>query len=225
MLSIVIPTLDAGRSLGACLAAIMPADELIVVDGGSNDDSIAIARGAGAKLVQVAAGRGGQLSAGAAAASGEWLLFLHADTILAPGWREAVASHVARHPQTAGYFVFGLDDRAWQARLIEQAVAVRGAALRLPYGDQGLLISRAHYGSVGGFRPMPLMEDVDLVRRIGRRRLRPLTATALTSADRWRRDGWCRRSLTNLACIGLYLLGGSPAWIAYLYRSTPEARR
>ena len=224
MLSIVVPTLDAGRSLVACLAAILPADELIVVDGGSGDDSVAIAHAAGARVVEAAAGRGAQLGAGAAAASGEWLLFVHADTILAAGWREAVALHVTRYPQAAGYFAFGLDDRAWQARLIEQAVAVRGAALRLPYGDQGLLISRAHYDAVGGFRPMPLMEDVDLVRRIGRRRLRPLPATALTSADRWRRDGWCRRSLTNLACIGLYLLGGSPAWIAHLYRSTPAAR-
>lgn len=217
MLSVIIPTLNANDGLGACLAAVRSAGEIIVVDGGSADDSVAIARAAGATIIETAAGRGLQLGAGAAMASGNWLLFVHADTILAAGWDRAVAAHIASQPQAAGYFAFRLDDTAWQARLIEQAVTVRGAVLRLPYGDQGLLISRAHYDAIGGFRPLPLMEDVDLVRRIGRRRLRRLPADAVTSAARWRRDGWARRSLRNLACLAVYLLGGSPTRIVRLY--------
>lgn len=217
MLSVIIPTLNANDGLGACLAAVKSAGEIIVVDGGSADDSVAIAGAAGAMIIKTAAGRGIQLGAGAARASGDWLLFVHADTILAAGWDRAVAAHIASQPQAAGYFGFRLDDRAWQARLIEQAVGVRGAVLRLPYGDQGLLISRAHYNAIGGFRALPLMEDVDLVRRIGRRRLRRLTADAVTSAARWRRDGWARRTLRNLACLGVYLLGGSPTRIVRLY--------
>ncbi len=217
MLSVIIPTLNANDGLGACLAAVKSAGEIIVVDGGSADDSVAIAGAAGAMIIKTAAGRGIQLGAGAARASGDWLLFVHADTILAAGWDQAVAAHIASQPQAAGYFGFRLDDRAWQARLIEQAVGVRGAVLRLPYGDQGLLISRAHYNAIGGFRALPLMEDVDLVRRIGRRQLRRLTSDAVTSAARWRRDGWARRTLRNLACLGVYLLGGSPTRIVRLY--------
>jgi hypothetical protein len=110
-----------------------------------------------------------------------------------------------------------LDDPAWQARLLERAVALRVRWLRLPYGDQGLLISRALYEAVGGYHPLPLMEDVDLVRRIGRGRLRVLDVAAVTSAERWRRDGWLGRSLRNLSCLALYTLGVSPERIARLY--------
>ena len=218
MLSVVIPTLNAANGLAHCLAAVAQADEIIVVDGGSSDDSVAIATLAGARVINSPASRGGQLHAGASAAAGEWLLFLHADTMLAPNWREAVAAHVAAHPQSAACFTFRLDEPAWQARLVEAAVAVRVRLLGLPYGDQGLLISRAFYDRLGGFRSLALMEDVDLIRRIGRRRLRLLPAIALTSADRWRRDGWLRRSARNLACLLAYRLGASPRQLARIYR-------
>ena len=216
MLSVVIPTLDAANSLERCLEAVAPADEIIVVDGGSSDASRAIARRAGARLFEVPANRGGQSHAGAKAATGDWLLFLHADTILAAGWVEAVAAHIAGDPLRAACFTFRLDDRAWQARLIEAAVAVRVRTLGLPYGDQGLLISRAAYQRLGGFRALALMEDVDLVRRVGRPRLLPVAA--LTSAERWRRDGWFRRSARNLCCLAAYRLGASPERIARFYR-------
>ena len=217
MLSVVIPALNAGAVLGECLLNLAGADEVVVVDGGSTDDTVAVAAQAGAAIVHAPRGRGAQLSAGAAAAGGGWLLFLHADTRLGQGWREAVAQHVAAHGQDAACFRFRLDDPAWQARLLERAVALRVRRLRLPYGDQGLLISRALYEAVGGFRALPLMEDVDLIRRIGRRRLRVMEAAAITSAERWRRDGWLRRSLRNLSCLALYTLGVSPERIARLY--------
>jgi len=210
--------LNASASLGACLAALADADEIVVVDGGSRDDSAAIAGRMGVRVVAAPRGRGAQLRAGAEVACSEWLLFLHADTRLGPGWRRAVAAHVAAAPEQAGAFDLRLDDNAWQARLIEHGVALRVRMIGLPYGDQGLLISRRLYDEVGGFRPLALMEDVDLVRRIGRHRVRRLDATALTSAERWRRDGWLRRSGRNLACLALYALGVAPAHIARFYR-------
>lgn len=217
LLSVVIPTLNAGRSLRDCLTVLDGVDEIIAVDGGSIDDTVAVAELAGVRLIVTPKGRGAQLKTGAEAARGDWLLFLHADTRLGGRWREAVAGHIARHPRKAACFGFRLDDDAWRARLIERGVAFRVRLLGLPYGDQGLLISRALYDEVGGYRALPLMEDVDLVRRIGRRRLLTLSALAVTSANRWRQDGWARRSARNLACLLLYRLGVSPARIARLY--------
>jgi hypothetical protein len=137
--------------------------------------------------------------------------------LLEDGWLHAIRNHMRDWPHRAAYFRFALDDPAWQARLLERGVALRSRLLGLPYGDQGLLVSRALYLASGGFRPLPLMEDVDLVRRLGRRRLRPLDAAAVTSAERWRRDGWWRRSARNLTCLALYHLGASPKRIARLY--------
>jgi rSAM/selenodomain-associated transferase 2 len=218
MLTIIIPALNAGASLGACLAAIDGADEILVVDGGSSDDSANIAASAGARVIVAPRGRGVQLRAGGQAARGDWLLFLHADTRLGAGWRNAVAEHVATASDRAGYFDLRLDDDAWQARVIERGVALRVRLLGLPYGDQGVLVSRRLYKKLGGFRPLALMEDVDLARRIGRNRLRRLDATALTSAERWRRDGWLRRSARNLACLAFYAGGMGPERLARFYR-------
>ena len=218
MLTIVIPALNAAASLGACLTALDGADEVLVVDSGSTDDSAGIAERAGARVIAAPRGRGTQLRAGGEAARGDWLLFLHADTRLGARWQEAVAAHVATAADRAGYFDLRLDDNAWQARAIERGVGVRVRLLGLPYGDQGLLISRRLYDEVGGFRPLALMEDVDLARRIGRHRLRRLDATALTSAERWRRDGWVRRSTRNLACLALYAVGVSPTRLERFYR-------
>lgn len=217
MLSIVIPALDAGATLAACLACLDDADEIVVVDGGSADDTAAVAKRSGARLIACSRGRGLQLAAGASAASGDWLLFLHADTRLGAGWSTETSAHIENHRANAACFRFRLDDLAWQARIIEAGVAARVRLLGLPYGDQGLLISRALYDAVGGYRSLPLMEDVDLVERIGRRRLRPLPVDAVTSAARWRRDGWVRRSALNLACLLLYRLGVAPERIARLY--------
>lgn len=223
MLSIIVPTLNAAAVLPGLLADIAaePAagvGEVIIADGGSTDATVAIAA-AGARLIHARRGRGAQLAAGAAAARGEWLLFVHADTRLPAGWARAVAAFIAApgSGQRAGYFRFALDDDAPAARRLERLARWRSRALALPYGDQGLLLSRAFYQQLGGYGRMPLMEDVDLVRRIGRRRLRSLDAAAITSAVRYRRGGYLLRPLRNLFCLGLYLLGVSPRYLAAFY--------
>lgn len=225
MLSVVIPTLDAARQLPAAAAALTPGvaqglvKELIVSDGGSSDQTLEIADALGARIVRGDRGRGRQLAAGAGAARAPWLLFLHADTVLEMGWERHAARFMERagDPARAAAFTFAFDDDAREARAIARWVARRNRWLGLPYGDQGLLISRAHYDSLGGFRPLPLMEDVDLARRIGRRALVILEARAFTSADKYRRDGWRRRAWRNLGLVALFYLGVAPERIARLY--------
>ncbi len=211
MLSVVIPTLNAAAALPATLAALADADEVVIADGGSDDGTRAIARAAGAVVIDAPRGRGTQLAAGARAARGDWLLFLHADTVLAPDWRAKLPADRDR----AGYFRFMLDDHARAARRLERIVAWRCRLLRLPYGDQGLAISRALYDHVGGYRGIPLMEDVDLVRRL-RRRLIAIDHPAITSAARYR-SGYLRRSARNLFCLALWFIGVAPARIARIY--------
>lgn len=224
MLSIVIPTLDAARTLGATLASLAEAKaaglahEIIVSDGGSTDGTIAAAGQGKARIVAGAKGRGAQLALGADVAIGAWLMFLHADTCLAPHWTGPVGRFCDAGTSNAAYFRLALDDASFAARRVERLVRWRCTALGLPYGDQGLLISRRTYDAIGGFRPMPLMEDVDMARRLGRARLVPLDHAAITSAERYRRDGWWARPLRNLTCLSLYFLGASPARLARLYR-------
>jgi rSAM/selenodomain-associated transferase 2 len=225
-LSVIVPTLDAAAVLPAALHSLVEARrcgvlrEVVIADGGSRDETVAIASAWGARVVSAPRGRGAQLVAGAAAASGAWLFFLHADTRLTPGWALSVAAFLGEdgNCDRAGYLRFRLDDDAAAARRIEAAVAWRCRHLALPYGDQGLLVAAALYRALGGFRPLPLMEDVDLVRRLGRRRLVPLALDAVTSAARYRRDGYMLRPLRNLCCLGLYFLGLPPRLILPLYR-------
>lgn len=214
-LSVVIPTLNAARTLPECLARLGAVDEIIIVDGGSTDETVRIAEPAGVRLVIAPKGRGLQLRAGGEAATGDWLLFLHADTLLAPSWREVTFAHIHDRSHEAACFRFRLDDPAWQARLIERGVSIRARLLGMPYGDQGLLVSREAYDRAGGYRPLPLMEDVDLARRL--RPIRMLAAEATTSAERWRRDGWLSRSARNLLCLGLYGIGVPAERIARVY--------
>lgn len=228
MISVVIPTLNAEQGLAATLSALVPAAvdglvrEVIIVDGGSSDRTTRIADDAGAILLQAASGRGCQLVAGAAKARSDWLLFLHADTVLEAGWEREVGALMDRveggaRPQTAAAFRFSLDDVGFKPRMLENLVALRCLFMRLPYGDQGLLISRRLYDQAGGYRALPLMEDVDLVRRLGRGRIVLLRSRAVTSAVRYRRDGYLRRALRNFACLALYYLRVPAAHIARIY--------
>lgn len=225
MLSVIIPGLNAAASLPETLGALVPGvvtgliKEVIMVDGGSSDATCGIALDTGCKLIATAPGRGAQLALGAGAARGEWLLFLHADTVLSPGW-ENEAAHFMSHAQSralAGVFRFALDDFCPAARRLEFMVAWRCKLFALPYGDQGLLIHSSLYDALGGYGDLPLMEDVDLVRRIGRKRLVYLRSQAVTSAARYAREGYLRRPLRNLLCLSLYFLRAPASVIARLY--------
>lgn len=220
-ISVVIPTLNAAAHLAAALDPIRGnVEEIIIADGGSTDDTCHIAAAADGRVVRSEKGRGQQMRAGAAAASGDWLLFVHADTVLPAGWQEDVSAHAADpvNANRAAVFSFALDDTSVQARRMERLVAWRTRRLGLPYGDQGLLVSRDFYDRLGGFRAIPLMEDVDIVRRIGRRNLTVLDARAVTSAERYRRGGWWGRPVRNIFCLMLYFLRVPPRILVRLYR-------
>lgn len=220
-ISVIIPALNAGAVIGRTLdeVAEAPILERIVVDGGSTDDTASIAEGRGARVVRAERGRGGQLAAGAEVARGDWFLFLHADTVLGPGWRKEISAYLARPDAAsrAAAFRFHLDDNRRLARLMEHIVRWRCRLFALPYGDQALLISRALYDTVGGYRPMPLYEDVDLVRRLGRARLNFLKTAAVTSAVRYRGARLWVRPVRNLTLLALYFLGVSPRVLDRLY--------
>jgi rSAM/selenodomain-associated transferase 2 len=220
--------LNAEGTLGDALTALIPAvvegivREVFIVDGGSADRTLRIADASGATILKAAAGRGTQLAAGAAAARGSWLLFLHADTVLDTGWAREAAHLMERvdsgkWPATAAAFRFALDDLGAMPRIVETGVGLRSHVLKLPYGDQGLLIPRALYDEIGGYRPLPLMEDIDIVRRLGRRRVRLLRTSAVTSAARFQRDGYGVRVLRNLTCLLLHSLGAPAAWVKRVY--------
>lgn len=231
MLSVIIPTLNAEKSLTRTLNCLIPAavtglvGDVTIADGGSADKTEEIADSAGANFISAPKGRGSQLSVGGESASGDWLLFLHADTVLDPGWEEEVRKFMGfaqagrfKSPEMAAVFKFALDDFSLKARFLERMVALRCILFGLPYGDQGLLISRSFYKKLGGYNAaLPLMEDVDLIRRIKRRQLVFLRSNALTSPERYIKDGFFVRSCRNLLCLALFYLRVSPKIIAKLY--------
>lgn len=190
MISVIIPTLNAEATLPRCLNGLLEAAmsglvrEVIIVDGGSTDETLAIADAAGTQIISGPKSRGARLSQGAAAARFDWLLFLHANTVLEPSWVHEAASFMERalpEKPRAAVFGFALDDFEPSARRREFFVALRCWFLGLPTGDQGLLIPARLYRQLGGYKALPAMEDIDFVRRLGRRRLITLRARAVSS--------------------------------------------
>lgn len=221
-ISVIIPTLNAASGLPACLGALGEGleagliRELIISDGGSTDDTLRIADAAGALIIEGAPSRGGQMRRGAFAAQGRWLLFLHADTVLEAGWGQAVLDAIADGSH-AYYFDLAFDIDGLRPRFVARWANWRSRRFHLPYGDQGLLISRYMYDEVGGHPDQPLMEDVALAHALGPR-LVTLSATAMTSAEKYQRQGWFRRGMRNLWTLLRYYAGASADDLASSYR-------
>jgi len=191
MISVVIPTLNAERQLPRCFDSLIAAAvrgvvrEVIVADGGSADATLEIADAAGAHIVQATKSRSLQLAAGAAIAKSDWLLFLHPDTALEQGWEAEVESFIGQsaiEQPRAAVFRFALEDFGAPARRAEAKAHARTVLFALPYGDQGLLLPKRLYQKIGGYRTLAGMEDADIVRRIGRRRLVGLRSRAINIA-------------------------------------------
>jgi rSAM/selenodomain-associated transferase 2/rSAM/selenodomain-associated transferase 1 len=170
------------------------------------------------RWVSAPRGRAVQMNAGASVARGRWLLFLHADSRLPLDWLRAVADADAREDVAAGTFTLRFDSTDWQARVIEYGVRIRVRLLGLPYGDQALFVRRTVFEAMGGYRDLPLMEDIDFVRRVRKAgRLLRCASPVVTSARRWKGEGWLRRSTRNLTLAARYFFGASPARLAQQY--------
>jgi rSAM/selenodomain-associated transferase 2 len=218
VISVIVPVLQDTEALGQLLGAlpIYPDVEIIIVDGGADPmiDALVQPR-SDVRVLRTTAGRGHQMNVGAQQARGTWLIFLHADSQPPPEWINEVRNAAQDTGTVGGWFQFQLDSGAWQARTLEWLVALRVRLLRLPYGDQGFFVRRSVFEAMGGYRPWPIMEDVDFIARLVR--VGPVRRSHVrlrTSARRWERDGWLRRSGRNLILLCLYFLGVSPETLA-----------
>ncbi|MFP6655194.1 MAG: TIGR04283 family arsenosugar biosynthesis glycosyltransferase [Myxococcota bacterium] len=207
-ISVVIPALDEAASIVRSIESVRgPGVEVIVVDGGSRDQTRRLARDAGARVLVSPRGRARQLWFGCQKSSGSTLLLLHADTELESGWDEAVREALSDPVCAGGAFAFRIATRGTRERLIERGVALRVALFKLPYGDQALFVRRSVLEAMGGIPIVPMMEDLDLVRAMKRAgRLQMLTLAATTSSRRYARNGTLRTVLHHqLALLGWWL--------------------
>jgi hypothetical protein len=219
-ISVIIPALDEARHIATAIASARATGaEIIVADGGSTDGTPAVARNAGAAVLDTPPGKARQMNAGAEAASGDILLFLHADTRLPDDYARHVREALAGPEVVAGAFAFRADAPLRRLRAIEWLANFRSRRLHMPYGDQGIFLRAATFRELGGFPDQPIMEDFELVRRLKRRgRIVHVPLPAATSARRWLHLGVLRTTVTNQLAIAAYLCGVSPHRIARWYQ-------
>ncbi len=236
-LSVVIPTLDEAAELPATLGALHAgarplaaegaagdAIEVLVVDGGSRDATVALARGFGASVVEAPRGRGAQLAAGGRVARGDVIVFCHADCRLPAGWSAAIRAALAADPQVVGgAFQLAIEGDRRVRALVAAAANLRSRLTGHPYGDQALFVRADAYRAVGGFAPLPLMEDIDLCRRLRQvGRLVQLDLAVTVSARRWDREGLLYATLRNWTLAALFYLGVEPARLRRWYPDEPR---
>lgn len=222
MISVIIPVLNEEAYMRTCIEAVRQDDntcEIIVVDAGSNDRTIEIVGGfQGVKVLRTAKGRGLQMNAGASSATGETLLFLHADTILQKGWSQAIELALQDKAVAAGAFTFAIDSSMKKYRAVEQWVRFRCFLFKLPYGDQGIFVRRAVFKKGKGYKNIPLMEDVDLIERLKEQGgITVLDTSAFTSERRWFDKGLLYTAAINQLIMLLYRLGLNPHMLAKIY--------
>jgi len=220
MISLIVPVRDEEEIIGDFLDHLPagPDLEVIVVDGGSRDQTRAKAREHPVRLLQSPPGRGIQLNRGAAAARGDIFLFVHCDTRLPRDFQEQIIQVLQRPGIVAGAFRLEIDADGTVFRIIEIGANLRSRYLCLPYGDQGIFLQRTFFQAVNGFPDQPLMEDLALVRRLRRLGRIGLAGTRVrTSARRWHRQGVIRTTLLNQLLLAAYALGVAPTTLARLY--------
>ena len=213
LVSFIIPVFRDAEVLSRTLGAMDFGGAEVIVAATEGDASLAALRASQSDVIWVTAprGRARQMNAGAAVARGDWLLFLHADTCLMTGWRAAIDRADADAAINLGCFRFALDSPSPAARLIEIGVRIRVRLFGLPYGDQALFVRREAFAALRGYSDLPIMEDVDLVRRLRETgRLYAASEQAVTSARRWEEDGWLRRTARHLSLIVRYFAGVHP---------------
>ena len=221
IISIIIPTLNESSTIGSTLAELskLSAIELIVADGGSHDKTTDIARGYASRIVSAPRGRAPQMNAGAKAATGDILLFLHADCMPPENFHTLICNALNEQNVAAGAFDLSIKHKGMAYRLIERMANLRSRLTRLPYGDQGIFIRRQTFKDMGGFSDIPLMEDIVLGRRLKRAgRVIFLRQPIKTSPRRWQREGILYTTLLDWAIVIAYALGVSPKRLAKYYR-------
>jgi rSAM/selenodomain-associated transferase 2 len=212
--------LNEAGIIAACISRLKAGrhTEIIVVDGGSRDNTAEIAERLGARVLRSAASKAVQMNAGAAAAGGDVLLFLHADTCLPQNFEDRILQTAAAAEFCAGAFSLGIDSDSKGLRSIERVANCRAKFLQMPYGDQALFVSRTIFQKIGGFPEIPIMEDFALVRQlksIGRIVILP--ESVLTSSRRWQNLGLFKTWLLNQIIIIAYYLGIPPRKLAQWY--------
>lgn len=222
MISVIIPALNEEECIIGCLEGLLNEGcecEIIVIDGGSVDRTVELVeRYPGVSVIRSQKGRGLQMDLGASFASNDILLFLHADTLLDDGWASAISSAMADTSVSGGAFSFSIHARSWKYRLVEKWVAMRCKYFSLPYGDQAIFVRKSAFNLAGGYRGLPLMEDVDLVSRLKKLgSVRILDNKAMTSERRWSKKGVIRTAAINQLMMLLYKAGLSPGRLARIY--------
>jgi len=213
-ISVIIPTLNEATTLASCLPAASNDIEVIVADGGSQDGTAEVAVAKGCKVCVSAPGRGRQMNAGAGVASGEIFLFLHADTRLPEDFAVHVHRILAGPGMIAGAFLLRVESPLRQIRIIERVANWRSDRLQLPFGDQAIFLRAEQFRTIGGFLDLPIMEDVELVRRLQKRgRIGIAPVPVVTSARRWVEKGLWKTTLLNQVFLAAYFLGVRPSRI------------
>lgn len=220
-ISVIIPALNEAANIAAAVRSAEGALEVIAVDGNSADGTANEAARAGARVISAPRGRGSQMDSGASEARGDVLLFLHADTRLPERWQECVISALSDKRVAAGAFRISIAAKGPRFRFLEAGANLRASAMGLVYGDQAIFARKEAFLASGGFRKLPLMEDVDCVRRLRRRgRVVLLKERVSTSPRRWERRGVLANALRNLFFIMLYYAGIEPERLySYYYKN------
>ncbi len=220
LISIIIPTLNEESNIKAVINSIQSHNiEIIVVDGGSEDKTLLIAKSLDVKVVVSSPGRANQMNTGAMVASGEILLFLHADTRLPSGFDEMVRRTLAKPGIVAGAFALQIDAPDWGLRLVEFGVKWRSHLWQMPYGDQAIFLTKDVFQKVGNFPQIPIMEDFELMSKLkSLGKIYLLPTPVITSPRRWLKQGILQTTILNQIIVIAYLLGVSPNRICNWYR-------